>query len=105
MMIGGFSPDSRNRKRHKFTIPRIYPSNVDMQLTQQKCGWDPRFILVTHLHAKICLIGFEEFYFWYYTQGQINLNTLQINQKIQYFFEQSILFSHIAYFSPQISCN
>ena len=27
--------------------------------------WGPRFILVTHLHGKICFIGYEEFGFWY----------------------------------------
>ena len=40
-----------------------------------------------------------------YTPVQINLNIPQINQKIQYFFEQSILFTHNAYFSLQISCD
>ena len=44
-------------------LPRIHPSNVNLQPTQQKEG--PRFILVTHLHAQICLIDLEEFCFWY----------------------------------------
>ena len=47
----------------------------------------------------------EKILYQRYTLVQINLNTPQINQKIQYFFEQSILFNHNAYFSPQISCN
>ena len=67
MMIGGFSPDSGSRKRLTLTTSvRIHSSNVDLMWNYTAKMWGSRFIWVTHLHAKICLIGFEEFCSWYY---------------------------------------
>ena len=63
-IIGRFAPDSGNGKWHTFTTS-THPSFYCRSATSTAKMWGPRFILVTHLHAKICLIGYKEFGFWY----------------------------------------